>query len=186
MSFKSDEHLFGLMTPFEESAGTVQYDVADRERSREHLENHRAAERAGCNSLPFRVTLLTGGGDRPYALGMACSLVRQDIAVDFIGSDELDAPELHRAPLIKFLNLRGDQTPNAPLYGKITRIFAYYARLMKYVSRSEARIFHILWNNKFELIDRTFLMLYYKSMGKRILLTAHNVNTQKRDARDSL
>ena len=185
MSLRSDEHLFELMTPFEQSAGTVQCDVPDRERSREHLENHRVAERAGCKSLPFRVTLLTGGGDRPYALGMACSLVRQDIAVDFIGSDELDAPELHRAPLIKFLNLRGDQTPNAPLYRKITRIFAYYARLMKYVSRSEARIFHILWNNKFELIDRTFLMLYYKSMGKRILLTAHNVNTQKRDARDS-
>jgi D-inositol-3-phosphate glycosyltransferase len=132
-----------------------------------------------------RIALLTGGGDRPYALGMASALVRQGISVDFIGSNELDAPELHRAPLIKFLNLRGDQTSSAPLHRKIARIFAYYVRLIKYVATSDAQILHILWNNKFELIDRTLLMLYYKMMGKRILLTAHNVNTQDRDARDS-
>ena len=29
-------------------------------------------------------------------------------------------------------------------------------------------------------------MLYYKMMGKRLVLTVHNVNARKRDARDSL
>src|SRR5439155_29040 len=48
------------------------------------------------------------------------------------------------------------------------------------------RIFHILWNNKFELFDRTVLMLYYKLRGKKIVLTAHNVNAGRRDARDSM
>ena len=107
------------------------------------------------------------------------------IGVDFIGSDELDAPELHRTPLVTFFNLRGDQNEDAPLHRKVVRILTYYARLLKYVMRSEPPIFHILWNNKFELIDRTFLMLYYKVMGKRLVLTAHNVNARKRDARDS-
>ena len=116
---------------------------------------------------------------------MANALVSQGIAVDFVGSDELDAPELQRTPLLSFFNLRGDQSEDAPLRHKVVRILAYYARLLKYVIQSKPPIFHILWNNKFELIDRTFLMLYYKSMGKRVLLTAHNVNTQKRDARDS-
>jgi glycosyltransferase involved in cell wall biosynthesis len=46
-------------------------------------------------------------------------------------------------------------------------------------------VFHILWNSKFELFDRTFLMLYYRMLGKKITLTAHNVNQAKRDMRDT-
>jgi D-inositol-3-phosphate glycosyltransferase len=133
----------------------------------------------------IRVSLLTGGDDRPYALGMTSALVGQGISVDFIGSDKLDAAELHRTPLIAFLNLRGDQTEGVPLRRKFVRILTYYARLAKYVIRSEPRIFHILWNNKFEHFDRTLLMLYYHLFGKRIILTAHNVNVRKRDGRDT-
>ena len=124
----------------------------------------------------IRVCLLTGGDDRPYALGMASALVARGIATDFIGSDKLDTPELHRTPLITFLNLRGDQREDAPLRRKFIRILAYYARLAKYAGRSRAPIFHILWNNKFEHFDRTLLMFYYRLFGKRIVLTAHNVN----------
>jgi glycosyltransferase involved in cell wall biosynthesis len=42
-----------------------------------------------------------------------------------------------------------------------------------------------LWNNKFELFDRTLLMLYYKLLGKKVIFTAHNVNAGKRDSNDS-
>ena len=133
----------------------------------------------------IRVCLLTGGDDRPYALGMASALVARGIATDFIGSDKLDTPELHRTPLITFLNLRGDQREDAPLRRKFIRILAYYARLAKYAGRSRAPIFHILWNNKFEHFDRTLLMFYYRLFGKRIVLTAHNVNMRKRDGCDN-
>ena len=133
----------------------------------------------------MRIALLTGGDDRPYALGMASALSAQGIGVDFIGSDKLDAPLLHESPLITFLNLRGDQGEDAPLRKKAVRIFVYYFRLAKYALRSRPRIFHILWNNKFEHFDRTVLMLYYRLLGKRIVLTAHNVNTRKRDGCDS-
>ena len=146
----------------------------------------RAVERAGGGSTAlFRICLLTGGDDRPYALGMACALAGQGISVDFIGSDKLDAPELHRSPLIAFLNLRGDQNEDAPLLRKVVRILTYYARLASYVPRSQAQIFHLLWNNKFEHFDRTALMLYYRLFGKRVVFTAHNVNARKRDGCDS-
>jgi D-inositol-3-phosphate glycosyltransferase len=132
-----------------------------------------------------RICLLTGGDDRPYALGMASALVGQGIIVDFIGSNKLDAPQLHETRLINFLNFRGDQNEDAPFRRKVVRILAYYARLAKYVVRSRPGIFHILWNNKFEHFDRTLLMLYYRLFGKRIVFTAHNVNMRKRDGRDS-
>ena len=53
--------------------------------------------------------------------------------------------------------------------------------LLKYAAGAEPRIFHMLWNNKLELLDRTVLMLYYRMCGKRIVLTVHNVNAGKRD-----
>jgi D-inositol-3-phosphate glycosyltransferase len=132
------------------------------------------------------LALLTGGSDRPYALGIASALAGNEISLDFIGSDELDAPELHDTPLIRFLNLRGDQTEQVSFRTKLIRILRYYARLIWYAAVSRPKIFHILWNNKFELIDRVGLMVYYRLLGKKIVLTAHNVNAAKRDGKDSL
>jgi glycosyltransferase involved in cell wall biosynthesis len=71
------------------------------------------------------------------------------------------------------------------LLRKVVRILTYYARLASYVPRSQARIFHLLWNNKFEHFDRTALMLYYRLFRKRVVFTAHNVNARKRDGQDS-
>jgi glycosyltransferase involved in cell wall biosynthesis len=62
----------------------------------------------------------------------------------------------------------------------------YYLRLIRYAANEKPKILHILWNNKFEYFDRTLLMLYYKRQGKKIVLTVHNVNQARRDAKDSL
>lgn len=131
------------------------------------------------------VALLTGGGDKPYALGMAAALTSVGIHIDFIGSDDLKVPDLLSNPRVKFLNLRGDQRPEANRMTKAGRVLSYYVRLMRYAFAAKPRLFHILWNNKFELFDRTLLMLYYKLLGKRLVFTAHNVNAGKRDATDS-
>lgn len=132
------------------------------------------------------VALLTGGGDRPYAYGIATALISKGASLDLIGSDELDFPEFHGKPNVNFLNLRGDQSPNVPLPQKAFRVLRYYVRLIRYAATARPRIFHILWNNKFEFFDRTLLMLYYRLLGKKVALTLHNVNTARRDSRDSL
>jgi glycosyltransferase involved in cell wall biosynthesis len=133
----------------------------------------------------LNVALLTGGGDKPYALGMAAALTSVGIHVDFIGSDDLSVPELLNDPLVKFLNLRGDQRPEASQLAKVLRVLRYYARLIGYAATTSPKLFHILWNNKFQFFDRTLLMLYYRLLGKKIALTAHNVNAGKRDLNDS-
>jgi D-inositol-3-phosphate glycosyltransferase len=133
----------------------------------------------------FSVSLLTGGIDRPYVYGLTNALSSIGVTVDLIGSDELDEPDLRDKPGVRFLNLRGDQRPNAGLIAKIYRILAYYSRLILYAATAKPRIFHILWNNKFEMFDRTLLMLYYRLLGKAVVLTAHNVNKLKRDSADT-
>jgi glycosyltransferase involved in cell wall biosynthesis len=131
------------------------------------------------------VALLTGGIDKPYAFGLAMALASRGVSLDFIGSDEIDSPELHLIPSLRFLNLRGDQHQSVGLSIKIRRILTYYARLIRYAATAKPKLFHILWNNKFEVFDRTLLLLYYRLCGKTIVLTAHNVNAGKRDAKDS-
>jgi glycosyltransferase involved in cell wall biosynthesis len=113
------------------------------------------------------------------------SLVEQGVAFDFVASDELRSPALEAAPSANFINLRGDVNPSAPLPAKMARVVAYYARLVLYAATARPRVFHVLWNNKFEFFDRTFLLLYYKVLGKRLVQTVHNVNAQARDGKDS-
>jgi len=133
----------------------------------------------------MEIALLTGGIDRPYALGLAAALLSKGVVVDFVASDDLESRELRQSPGLTFLNLRGSQSADAPFASKISRVLLYYFRLIGYVWRARPRILHILWNNKFQTFDRTLLMLYYRLLGKQITFTAHNVNAAQRDASDS-
>jgi len=129
--------------------------------------------------------LLTGGCDRPYAYGLAIALTSQNVHLDVIGSDIVDSPEMHTTPNLTFFNLWPAQQRNPTMAFRLLRTLRHYALLVKYAAVAEPRIFHILWNSKVEFIDRTLLMLYYKILGKKIALTAHNVNKARRDESDS-
>lgn len=140
--------------------------------------------------IPFvageRVALLTGGIDRPYAFGLATALGSRHVPLDVIGNSDLDCPELRQCPSTRLLTLHVDIRKHR---GKLRRLLLHllvYTRLFRYSLASEARIFHILWNYKFEILDRTLLMVIFRLFGKRIVLTAHNVNTAARDHKDSL
>jgi D-inositol-3-phosphate glycosyltransferase len=132
------------------------------------------------------IALLTGGQDRHYSYGLARALAAKGVRQDFIGSDELDSPELRAWQSIRFLNLRGSHDRSVSRAAKVRRVLLYYWRLVAYAATADPTIFHILWHNKIEAFDRTILMLYYRLLGKRIVFTAHNVNAGRRDSRNTL
>jgi D-inositol-3-phosphate glycosyltransferase len=140
--------------------------------------------RPGVAVTDVRVALLSGGRDKPYALGLTSAITLLGVHVDFIGSDEFNTPELIHNPRVRFLNLRGEQE-RASVVRKASRVARYYVRLVRYAKGRGPRVFHILWNNHFELFDRTALMMYYRCTGKRLVFTAHNVNAGRRDGKDS-
>lgn len=133
----------------------------------------------------IEMALLTGCQDRHYAFGLAMALASKGVFLDIIGSDEIDSPELHSAPNLHFLNFREGQSDNANFVQKVWKLLVYYAKLIRYAARSRPKMVHILWNYKLELFDRTLLMLYFKTLGKKVALTAHNVNQARRDSQDS-
>ena len=133
----------------------------------------------------IRVSLLTGGQDRHYSYGLTMGLIGHGVHLDFVGSDELDGPELHNTAMLRFLNLRGSQKRSAPMAEKVRRVAMFYGRLIAYAAAAKTDVFHILWNNKVEPFDRTLLMLYYRALGRKVVLTAHNVNSGRRDSKDT-
>jgi glycosyltransferase involved in cell wall biosynthesis len=139
----------------------------------------------GFKAGPPEVAVLTGGGDRPYALGLAATLIDQGVSFDFIGSDALEDPKLRQSPLVHFFNLRKEMCPNASSVRKVMRVLLYYWRLLVYAATARPKLFHILWNNKFAILDRTLVMLYYRALGKLVAFTVHNVNAGWRDSSDN-
>ena len=141
-------------------------------------------DNAASGMAVVEIGLLTGGQDRHYAVGLGTALMQQDVAMEVIGSAEIDGPEFQGNPRVRFRNLHGDQH-SAGLAQRISRILIFYARMFRYTVVSKARIFHILWNNKLQVFDRTLLTLFYKAAGKKVVLTAHNVNAGRRDKKDT-
>ena len=144
---------------------------------------HRPDESTSASAIP--VAVMTGGIDRPYTFGLAMELASKNALLDLIGSDGVDFPEFHTTDGIRFLNLQGSQRADVSVSRKILRLVNYYSKLVSYSVSAKPKIFHILWNNKFERFDRTLLTSFYKILGKKVVLTVHNVNTRKRDSKDS-
>jgi glycosyltransferase involved in cell wall biosynthesis len=132
----------------------------------------------------LKVALLTGGSDRPYALAMLDALLQKGLSVDVVGSDEFLGAEILASSRVRFLNLRGDTSPNVPRLQKVTRTLKYYLSLAKFAATTEAAVFHVLWANRFWFLDRIAINAIYKILGKRLVFTAHNVNERKRDGKD--
>jgi D-inositol-3-phosphate glycosyltransferase len=158
----------------------IRKDGIDR-RSLEPLANLTMSDK----DLELGVGLLTGGIDRSYVFGLTTELISKGATLDLIGSDNLVFPEFRDKPSLNFLNLQGSLRPDVSVLRKVFRILLYYAKLIRYAATAKPRIFHILWNSKIELFDRTLLTLYYKCLGKRIVLTVHNVNAGRRDSKDT-
>jgi D-inositol-3-phosphate glycosyltransferase len=131
------------------------------------------------------VALLTGGQDISYVYGLTTTLGKRGIRVHVVGGDRVDHVEFHTSDRINFVDI-GGIWPNANFAAKLFQLVIYYLRLLAYVTFRSPKIIHILWNSKLEYFDRTLLTFYFKLLGKKVVLTAHNVNRAKRDSCDSL
>lgn len=138
------------------------------------------------SSSEVQVALFTGGIDKHYASGLGSSLASSGLALDVICDGELGSPEMRRCPNLRLVPLYEVARGRGSAMRKLLGILVVYTRLIFYATGSSAPIFHILWNYKFTLFDRTILLFYYKLLGKRVVFTAHNVNAAERDGVDSL
>ena len=134
----------------------------------------------------MKISLLTGGKDIHYAHGLLSGLVSKTIEIEFIGNDKWKNANVFKHKNVLYYNLRGDQSPNASIKEKIFRVLRYYIKLFRYAAKTDSKLFHIQWLNKFTYFDRTFLNIYYKILGKKLIFTAHDINFRKLVGTDTL
>ena len=173
--------LLSMGMPIHNKMKTTLHSVAD-------VADGADAEQEGgsASAVSVSVALLTGGIDRPYAYGLSLALALKGVKLDVIGNRELESPEILAQPTVTFFTLHRDLRKAASLPRRLLEHLAVYGRIIRYAAAAKPRVFHILWNYKFQWFDRTLLMLYYKMLGKRIVLTAHNVNAAARDGNESM
>ncbi len=132
------------------------------------------------------IALFTGGIDKHYACALAKALASLGVALDVIGSAEMDTCETSGFGDVRLLAFYTTSRSKNGLFRKLLACIAVYLRIIRYAATSCACVFHILWNYKLPFFDRTLLLLYYKILGKKLVFTAHNVNAAERDGMDSL
>ncbi len=130
----------------------------------------------------MKVALLTGGKDPHYVRGLLPELAARGVHVVLVGSEALSDCQ-DSGGRVEFHNLVGseDPAPTAGLVAKAWRVLSYYARLLVFAVRTDAKLFHVLWFRKFPLLERTLLHAYFKLLRKKLVLTAHNVDDRARD-----
>ena len=127
------------------------------------------------------MSLLTGGGDRPYALAWRRSSCPEVRRLTLLAATSLTVQNSMPIGTLSFEPPgRSILKCRVPRQGETSVLVLCQACTLR---PGPNREFFIFWNNKFEVFDRTLLMLYYRILGKRIVLTVHNVNGKKRDGR---
>lgn len=134
----------------------------------------------------MKVGLLTAGKDQHYALGLLGALQRKPVHIECIGNDLMTTSEVVRTGYVDYYNFVGNQDSETSISQKVLRVLKYYPRLIIYAARSDAKLFHILWFRKFPYVERTLLNVYFKTLGKKLVFTAHNIDDQARNGQSSL
>ena len=121
------------------------------------------------------------GFNADYNYGLVAALARQGgFSIDLLDSNQ----SLHLYdgfPNVRVYSLLGQEGAAVPLWYKAWRQVRYYWRLFWYVVSTDAGVFHIQWLNRFELFERIVVVPWIRMMGKRLVYTAHNVDTHARD-----
>jgi len=134
---------------------------------------------------PPKIALFTGGIDKHYASGLWQTLALLGVPVDVICNSEIKSEDPEEQHGLRFLTLYASPQVRRGKVAKLLAFIQVYIRLMIYAATTSAEIFHILWNYRLPVFDRTLLLLYYKLLGKRVVFTAHNINAAERDGADS-
>jgi len=129
----------------------------------------------------MRISILNAGQQTDYLYGLVSGLAKIPmLEIEVVDSDS-SVGLFEAFHQVSLFNLRGDNISPQSNFAKMWRIGRYYIRLLYYTASTHSDIFHIQWENSIALFDRTLLNLYYKLLGKKLILTVHNVYREARD-----
>jgi D-inositol-3-phosphate glycosyltransferase len=144
------------------------------------------ARNGGGVATKARVALLTAGRDRHYVIGLLRALQPESVHVDCIAGDAIASSDVVNASYVEFHNFARSLDTGRSIWEKVVSLLGYYARLVAFAARTDARVFHILWFRKFPRLEGLLLTSYFRLLGKKLLFTAHNVDADIRDGKSTI
>jgi glycosyltransferase involved in cell wall biosynthesis len=117
--------------------------------------------------------------------GLARELAARGVDIQLVGGrDEMLSADYTGPGRVELYDFVGSLEMTAGFPAKIARVAAYFVRLLRFTWRSDARLFHVLWFRRFPRLERLLLTTYLRFLGKKLVLTAHNVDDRARDGVD--
>jgi glycosyltransferase involved in cell wall biosynthesis len=133
----------------------------------------------------MRITVINGTGQIDYMFGLVSGLsnnkndqidvIDVDIAVELFRRFE----NVHYYPVFKY------NSRNYSFYKKVVHLLKYYFFLINYILSHKKRIIHFQWLDRNRFLDRILIPAIASIKGHKIIYTVHNINSGKRDGRDS-
>jgi glycosyltransferase involved in cell wall biosynthesis len=125
-----------------------------------------------------KVSIVANGFQEDYTLNLINALARQDLQVDFIGSNIYDSKLIDDK--INFLNVRKEDRAGAHPLKKAFWVLQYFLWYLVYLIREKNNIIHIQWL-RFYVVDGIVFPLLARMLGHRVVYTAHDVLPHSRD-----
>jgi glycosyltransferase involved in cell wall biosynthesis len=128
-----------------------------------------------------KIAILNAAGNPDYLYHFVSGLAAQEgVRIDIIDSNQ--SVHLYKQfPNVRVFPLLGQQGSAVATWYKVLRHLRYYWRLAIYCRRTDAAVFHIQWLNRFPSFERLVVVPALRLLRKRMVYTAHNVDTTFRD-----
>ena len=120
----------------------------------------------------MKISIVANGFQEDYTLNLINALAKQDISVDFIGSNIYDATLLD--PKITFYNVRKEDPGEKNSIRKAYWVLRYFSWYFAYLIRERKNIIHVQWL-RFNFMDGIFFPLLARLLGHTLVYTAHDV-----------
>ncbi|MBF0147470.1 MAG: glycosyltransferase family 4 protein [Magnetococcales bacterium] len=133
----------------------------------------------------MKTILFSSGGVDHYQMGLLEGLLKAGLTVEVVGNDRLNDYRylFDQYPGAVAVNLRGGFSPGVSHGQKILRLLRSYGRVLRYPFRSDARLVHLQWLIRLQKLDRILLPLVFHLAGKKVVVTAHEIDPEARHRR---
>lgn len=133
----------------------------------------------------MKISIFHNAGDFSYLYGLVNGLSKiKDLWIDVIDSEQSITHFKDKKNIKVFNFILPYKNTFNPFY-RIYRVFSPYFKNIFYSMKTDSRIFHIQWFNRIHWIDRLIMINVYHLFNKKVIYTAHNVNTLARNNKDN-
>ena len=133
----------------------------------------------------MNISVFNGAGQVDYMYGLVSGLAQNK-------SDNIDVLDVDLTlelfkPFSNVVYYPVFRVPDkkTSVFAKALNIFRFYYQQISFLIFHKKRIVHFQWLDRYKFIDRIILPSVARLFGHKVVLTVHNINSGKRDNRDT-